>query len=83
MLQGKRLRPRLALLQATRQQGNSDMTDKEELADTILRSTCAMIEAMGAHAENMQRAAVGSSMAYDENCFIQIIEKYKLLKNRP
>lgn len=59
------------------------MTPEEQLADMMSRTTCAMIEAMGAHAENMQRAAVGHSMAYDENDFLQIIEKYKLLKDRP
>ena len=54
----------------------------DEATNTILRCTCAMIEAMGAHAENMQRAAVGHSMAYVENDFLQIIEKYGLLKDR-
>jgi hypothetical protein len=35
-------------------------------------------EREGAVAENMQRASVGSSMAYDEDCFLQIAKQVDL-----
>lgn len=35
----------------------------------------ALIEALGMHAENMQRQAVGASMAYVEESFIECINR--------
>ncbi len=42
---------------------------------------CAMIEAMGMQAENMQRDALGNSMAYDEDAFMRLLEKYGIHHN--
>ena len=42
---------------------------------------CAMIEAMGMQAENEQRKAVGHSMAYTEDAFVQLIDRYGIGHN--
>ena len=57
------------------------MSDIERAAFLNSQVACAMIEAMGLHAENMQRQAVGNSMAYDEAAFVAIIEKYGIGHN--
>ena len=40
------------------------------------QSVCAQIKAMGMHAENMQREALGQSMAYDEKDFTDLVNEH-------
>ena len=47
----------------------------------ISQSVCAMIEALSMQAENKQREALGHSMAYDENAFMSVIDKYGIHHN--
>ena len=42
---------------------------------------CANAEIAGMTAENMQRAALGQSMAYDEAAFVAVIENYPIHHN--
>lgn len=42
---------------------------------------CAMITAMGMQAENMQRQAVGQSVAYGHSAFVNLIKEYGIHHN--
>jgi hypothetical protein len=42
---------------------------------------CAFIEAMGMQAENKQRKILGQSMAYNDDSFFNLIEKYGINHN--
>lgn len=44
-------------------------------------TTCAAIEAAGMEAENMQRHALGQSMAYVHADFMAVIDKYGIHHN--
>ncbi len=52
-----------------------EMCDVIKAATINARCVTAMIRAMGMQAENDQRKAVGSSMAYDEAAFLNVIEE--------
>lgn len=56
---------------------------KEEFAASILfaNAVAALAEIEGMKALNMQRQVVGSSMAYDDNAFFNVIEKYGIHHN--
>jgi hypothetical protein len=45
------------------------------------QNTAAMIEAMGMQAENSQRLSQGEAIAYNDNAFLDLIEKYGLGSN--
>jgi acyl-coenzyme A thioesterase PaaI-like protein len=57
------------------------MSETQQAAFLISQAACAMIEAMGMQAENDQRKAVGHSMAYTEDAFVGVIEKYGIHHN--
>lgn len=57
------------------------MTDEQKAAFINAQSACAMATIQGMTAENMQRAAVGSSMAYDEAAFLAVIKEYGINRN--
>ena len=57
------------------------MTPEQKAAYVNAMSASALIEAMGMQAENQQRAAVGHSMAYTEDDFMKVIEKYGIHHN--
>ncbi len=40
------------------------------------QSTCALVEALGMMSDNMQREALGHSMAYDHKAFADLIDQY-------
>lgn len=54
------------------------MNTEQRIAYQNAQTTAAMIEAMGMQAENQQRAALGHSMAYTENAFVNLINQYGL-----
>ena len=51
------------------------MDEQQRAAFLISQSVAALIEAMGMHAENMQREQLGHSMAYTEDSFLRLIER--------
>ena len=51
------------------------MTPEQMSALVSARVARALIRAMGMQAQNMQRAAVGSSMAYDDAAFFALIDE--------
>ena len=51
------------------------MDEQQRAAFLISQSVAALIEAMGMHAENMQRKHLGHSMAYTEDSFLRLIER--------
>ena len=51
------------------------MTPEQSAAFINSQTACAMITAMGMHAENKQREVLGHSMAYVNNDFIGLINK--------
>ncbi len=57
------------------------MTPEQQAAYVNSQVACALIEAQGMVAENMQRAALGQSMAYVEDDFAAIINKYGIHHN--
>ncbi len=57
------------------------MTPEQQTAYVQAQATCALIEAMGMHAENMQRQSIGMSMAYDSEAFGGLIEQYGIHHN--
>ena len=57
------------------------MSDSENAAYVFSQSVCAMVEAMGMAAENQQREHRGESIAYDEDAFAAIINKYGIHHN--
>ena len=54
----------------------------ERHAFIISQSVCAMIEAKGMEAENKQREHLGHSMAYTDEDFIDLQEKYCIGHNQ-
>jgi len=57
------------------------MTDEQKAAYIFAQASCALIQAMGAFSENMQRNRLGQSVAYDENAFQGIIQEYGIHHN--
>ena len=57
------------------------MTPEQRAAYVYAQSVCALAEVEGMKAENMQRDALGQSMAYAEEAFIAVIEKYGIHHN--
>jgi len=57
------------------------MTPEQQAAFLHAQATCAMIEAMGMQAENQQRTNLGQSIAYGEEAFGVLIEKYGIHHN--
>ncbi len=57
------------------------MTPEQQAAFIQAQPACAQVEALGMHAENMQREALGQSMAYDEEAFHSLITKYGIHHN--
>lgn len=56
-------------------------TPEERAAYINARVACALIEAAGMTAENMQRDKQGESMAYDSKAFRELIEEYGIHPN--
>ena len=56
-------------------------TPEERAAYIISQSAAAHIKALGMQAENMQREALGQSMAYDEAAFDNLIQEHGLDHN--
>ena len=53
--------------------------DKEQrIAYINAMTVCAQIECAGMVAENEQRKAIGASMAYTEEAFLDVINKYDI-----
>ena len=46
--------------------------------EQMTSAVCALIEAMGMHAENEGRKTRGEAMAYDHDSFLSIINKHYL-----
>ena len=57
------------------------MTPEQKAAYVQSQAACALIEAMGMQALNMQRERQGYSMAYDDEAFFALIEKYGIHLN--
>ena len=57
------------------------MTPEQRAAYIMAQAACANAEVAGMTAENMQRAALGQSMAYDESAFVAVIENYSIHHN--
>lgn len=57
------------------------MSEEQQAAYIIAQSVCAMIEAMGMQSENTQRLHRGESIAYGEDAFNVVIEKYGIHHN--
>lgn len=57
------------------------MTDEQKAAYVQSQSVCALIAALGAFSENMQRQHLGQSMAYDEGSFTALINEYNISHN--
>ena len=58
------------------------MNESERVAYVMSQVACAQIEAAGMVAENMQRAACGHSMAYTEDAFEALPQKYGITHNQ-
>ncbi len=57
------------------------MTREEKVAYVNAQVACALIEMEGMKADNMQRKAVGDSMAYNHADFLEVIERYSIHHN--
>jgi len=57
------------------------MTPEQKAAFVNSQVACALIEAMGMKAENQQRTHLGQSIAYGEEAFAALIEKYGIHHN--
>ncbi len=57
------------------------MSEQENIAYINAMVACAMIEAMGMQAENFQRQHNGTAMAYNDDAFRALIEKYGIYHN--
>ena len=57
------------------------MNEDQDAAYIVSQSVCALIEAMGMTAENNQRIHRGQSMAYTEEAFTALIERYGIHHN--
>lgn len=58
-----------------------DAQDIKDAAYIFSQSCCALIQAMGMVAENMQRAVNDNSMAYVEKDFVELINGYGIHHN--
>lgn len=59
------------------------MPDDVTRGEVIRRAICAMISALGMQAENQQREALGQSMAYVEDDFINLITEHGIEATGP
>lgn len=57
------------------------MNEMERAAFLISQSICALIEAMGMQAENLQRSHRGESLAYTELAFENLLHKWAIHHN--
>ncbi len=57
------------------------MTEEQNAAYVFSQSICALIEAMGMVAENTHRQQCDKSIAYGEETFNALIEKYGIHHN--
>jgi len=57
------------------------MTGQQKAAYVFAQAVCALAEIEGLKAENMQCEAFGIPMAYDEDAFVAVIEKYGIHHN--
>ena len=57
------------------------MSPEERAVYINSKVACAMIEAQGMTAENMQRKVLGKSMAFDAEHFSALIEEYGIGKD--
>ena len=57
------------------------MTPEQSAAYVYAQSVCALAEIEAMKALNMQRAACGHSMAYVEEAFLAVIDKYGISHN--
>lgn len=57
------------------------MTDEQRAAFVFSQSACALIEAMGMVAENKHREQCGHSVAYGDEAFAALIDKYGIHHN--
>lgn len=57
------------------------MTDEQRAAFVFSQSTCALIEAMGMVAENKYREHRGETIAYVEDSFDALLNKYGIHHN--
>lgn len=57
------------------------MTPEMKAALVQSQSACALIEAAGMQAENQQRLLSGQSVAYAEEAFNKLIDKYGIGQN--
>ena len=57
------------------------MTPEQQAAYVQSQVVCALAEILGAMSENMQRAACGQSMAYDDAAFSEIPDRYGISHN--
>lgn len=57
------------------------MTPEQQAAYVNAMTACALIEAMGMQAENEQRKAIGCSMAYTEEAFQKLLDRYPIHHN--
>lgn len=57
------------------------MNTNEKAAFIQSQATAAMIEAMGMQALNEHRKSLGQTIAYDDEAFVNLIEKYGLGHN--
>jgi hypothetical protein len=58
-----------------------EMTEEQNAAYVFSQSACALIEAMGMVAENAHRQQCGNSIAYGEEAFNALINKYGIHHN--
>lgn len=58
------------------------MDKTQKAAYIISQSACAMIEALGMQADNMERARQGMSMAYEMHDFTEVFERYGITHNQ-
>lgn len=57
------------------------MNMNQSAAYAFSMAVCALAEIEGMKAENMQREALGQSMAYGEESFTSVIDKYGIHHN--
>ena len=54
------------------------MTPEQKITHQNSQNTAAMIEAMGMQAENSNRLSKGETIAYGDEAFFKLIDKYGL-----
>ena len=58
------------------------MTEEQKAAYVFAQAVSALADICGMMAENFQRQAIGSSMAYVEDSFVGVAEKYGITHNQ-